>query len=130
MIIKLCKSNKTTYKATYLLFIFVEVINAIAVKVIMKLRSITGKINRNRSVNIHAGTAGLFSMVTIAITALIFLVFQGCAKVGNPTGGPADINPPKYVSGSPENRSTNFTGDKIDITFDEYIQLKDQNREI
>lgn len=66
----------------------------------------------------------------IVIAGLLFLLFQGCAKVGNPTGGPKDVQPPKYLKGIPENRSLNFTGDKIDIIFDEYIQLKDENSEV
>jgi hypothetical protein len=54
----------------------------------------------------------------------------GCAKVGSPTGGPKDINPPQNTGCTPENRSTNFTGEKIDIEFNEYVQLKNQNKEI
>jgi hypothetical protein len=130
MINYLCKSNKTTYKAMYLLFIFVQAICAMAVKVFMKFRNIIHSIIWNRSVKVRPVIAEPLSMLAIAIAAILFVVLQGCAKVGNPTGGPEDINPPKYVAGSPENRSTNFSGDKIDITFDEYIQLKDQNREI
>jgi len=68
--------------------------------------------------------------ISVAITGLLVLLSHGCAKVGNPTGGPMDVTPPQYVGGLPENRSTNFTGNRIDIAFDEYIQLKDQNREV
>jgi hypothetical protein len=64
------------------------------------------------------------------IAFLIFILFQGCAKIGKPTGGPEDLNPPEFLNGVPENRSVNFDNDQIDIFFDEYIQLKDQNREI
>lgn len=66
----------------------------------------------------------------ILFSGFLLLLFQGCAKVGSPTGGPRDVNPPKYIEGEPENRATNFTGKEIIITFDEYIQLKDQNKEI
>ncbi len=61
--------------------------------------------------------------------SLIMLV-QGCAKVGTPTGGPKDITPPRYVSGEPENRSTHFQGKEISFQFNEFIQLKDLNREL
>jgi hypothetical protein len=71
-----------------------------------------------------------YSNVLLAVTGLLMLLSEGCAKVGRPTGGPMDLNPPQYVAGLPENRSTNFTGDKIEITFDEYIALKNQNKEI
>lgn len=65
-----------------------------------------------------------------ALVMTMFLVFAGCAKVGKPMGGPKDLNPPLYVEGTPENRSVNFSGDEIDITFDEYIQVKDIAREM
>jgi hypothetical protein len=61
---------------------------------------------------------------------LLIFLFAGCAKIGSPTGGPKDMNPPEYLSGDPENRSLNFKDDQIDIFFNEYIQLKDQNREV
>jgi len=64
------------------------------------------------------------------IGLLILSVIQGCAKIGNPSGGPQDVLPPEYLSGSPENRSLNFSEDQIDINFNEYITLKDQNREV
>lgn len=55
----------------------------------------------------------------------LLLLLIGCAQVVAPTGGPKDTTPPKAVSYSPDNKSTNFTGNQITIKFDEYIQLKD-----
>jgi hypothetical protein len=52
------------------------------------------------------------------------LLFAGCAQVLAPSGGPKDTTPPKVLSFSPENKSLHFSGHKIVITFDEYIQLK------
>lgn len=46
-----------------------------------------------------------------------------------PTGGPKDVTPPKVLSYSPENKSTLVHVKKIDITFDEYIQLKDLSKQ-
>lgn len=53
----------------------------------------------------------------------------GCAQVILPTGGPKDITPPKVLSYSPENKSTLTHPRKIDITFNEYIQLKDLQKQ-
>jgi hypothetical protein len=89
-----------------------------------------GETERRRTNEIVKGTIKPLFMVLLGITGLFFLLLQGCAKVGRPTGGIKDVNPPKYLSGVPENRSTNFKGEKIDLTFDEYIQLKDQNKEV
>ncbi|MBN1143857.1 MAG: Ig-like domain-containing protein, partial [Bacteroidales bacterium] len=66
----------------------------------------------------------------IPAALLLAVLVTGCARVGRPSGGPKDMNPPVYVASTPENRTKNFTGDRITIEFDEYIQLKDQSREI
>lgn len=63
-------------------------------------------------------------------TGILSLLFFGCAKVGAPTGGLQDTNPPVYIEAEPANGAVNFSGNEIDITFDEYIQLKDQNKEV
>ena len=48
---------------------------------------------------------------------------SGCAQILAPTGGPRDSIPPKLISASPPERTTNFTGNRINLNFDEYIQL-------
>lgn len=53
------------------------------------------------------------------------MVFSNCAKRGNPSGGLRDTIPPVIVKSTPENFSTNFSGDEIRIVFDEYIKLKE-----
>lgn len=58
------------------------------------------------------------------------LSFVDCAKKGTPSGGPRDTIAPLIVRSGPENYSTNFTGDEIEIRFDEYIKLKDLNKEL
>ncbi len=66
----------------------------------------------------------------IPAALLLAVLVTGCARVGRPSGGPKDMNPPVYVTSTPENRANNFTDDRINIEFDEFIQLKDQSREI
>lgn len=63
-----------------------------------------------------------FLILTIAVT--------GCAKRGNITGGLKDTIPPSIVRSSPANMSTNFTGNEIRIDFDEYIKIKDINKQL
>jgi len=60
----------------------------------------------------------------------LFLLFCSCAKIGSPTGGPADKIPPKILKSIPENGAINFKGDKIYLTFDEYIQLNKINENL
>jgi len=56
----------------------------------------------------------------------IVILLQNCAQISVPTGGPEDITPPHLdsVGTFPSNYSTNFVGDKITLTFDEYFVLK------
>lgn len=60
----------------------------------------------------------------------LILTFYNCAKVGAPTGGKVDKNPPKILKSVPENGSVNFKGNKIYITFDEFIQLNKLNENL
>ncbi len=68
-------------------------------------------------------------------TILVLLFFAGaflsrCASIGTPTGGPKDTLPPVVVAVVPEDGATNFKSKSIYIEFDEYVQLKDQQKEI
>lgn len=56
-------------------------------------------------------------------------MFSRCANTAMPQGGPRDTLPPRIVNMSPGNYSTNFKDNKIYIEFDEYVQLKEQQKE-
>ena len=70
-----------------------------------------------------------FTYIFIAAVIAACLV-SGCAKRGVITGGPKDSIPPIMISSSPKNMSTNFTGNEIRINFDEYIKIKDINKQL
>ncbi|MDY2942464.1 MAG: Ig-like domain-containing domain [Paludibacteraceae bacterium] len=56
--------------------------------------------------------------------SLLLLFFSSCANRGiGPQGGPKDTIPPRMVKEQPLNQSVNFHGKKIEITFNEYLQL-------
>jgi hypothetical protein len=61
---------------------------------------------------------------------IISAVLTGCAKRGTITGGPKDTIAPIMVSSVPENMTTNFTGKEIRIDFNEYIKVKDVNKQL
>ena len=69
-------------------------------------------------------------LLYIPILFLILLSFADCAKKGTPSGGPRDTIPPVIIKSSPENYSTNFTGNEVRIYFNEYIKLKDLQKEL
>ena len=63
---------------------------------------------------------------------LVFLValIVSCANRGTPSGGEKDIIPPKILKSVPENFSTNFTAKEIRIYFDEYIKIKNVQKQL
>ncbi len=65
-------------------------------------------------------------MVVMAVA----MVLAACANIGAPEGGPRDYTPPQVVKMSPEAGTVNFKGKKIEITFDEIVNLKDQQKKV
>ena len=53
-----------------------------------------------------------------------------CAKRGSITGGLKDTLAPVLKYSSPKNMSTNFEGDEIILGFDEYVKLKNLNKQL
>jgi len=53
-----------------------------------------------------------------------------CAKRGSITGGSKDTLAPILTMSFPKNFSTNFKAKEIKLTFDEYIKLKDLNKQL
>ncbi len=58
------------------------------------------------------------------------LILQSCANKVAPTGGSKDILPPVLLVAEPENKQVNFTSSKIVLTFNEYVQLKDAQKQV
>ena len=59
----------------------------------------------------------------ISIAALCIAV--SCASIGNPTGGPRDEDPPVFVRANPAPGSVNVSRDRIDLDFNEIVNVKD-----
>ncbi|MCD0464689.1 Ig-like domain-containing protein [Flavobacterium sp. ENC] len=64
------------------------------------------------------------------ISFLLVLSMISCAKRGSITGGLKDTLAPVLISSSPKNLSTDFKGNEITLTFDEYIKLKNINKQL
>ena len=69
----------------------------------------------------------LSTIITVVAIALICFatvtVPTGCASIVPPLGGPRDSLPPVLVNANPVDSVLNFTGKKIVLTFDEFIQV-------
>lgn len=71
-------------------------------------------------------TSFLLLFAVIAVCSISSaIIFPGCAQIGMPTGGAKDSIPPRLLSSSPRINSIGVTGNKITLSFDEYIEVKD-----
>ena len=57
--------------------------------------------------------------------ALTLWVVASCASMGRPQGGARDVTPPAYVRSNPPHGTLNFKGERVEVFFDENIQLDD-----
>jgi hypothetical protein len=49
---------------------------------------------------------------------------SSCANIASPNGGPYDETPPRFIRSTPMPLQTNFKGRRIEIIFDELIQIE------
>jgi len=64
------------------------------------------------------------------ISAFSFVILSNCARRGRPEGGPKDEASPVMTIAKPAHLTTNFKADEIKIYFDEYIKLKDIQKQL
>ena len=69
----------------------------------------------------------LFSLLAACVACLLL---AACANIGAPEGGPRDYTPPRILKTSPELNALNFKGNKVEIAFDEIIQIRDQQKNV
>ncbi len=60
----------------------------------------------------------------------IILIVSSCANIGRPGGGPIDITPPVLVKSTPGQGQTFFTKKKIELEFDEIIQVEKASEKV
>ena len=64
----------------------------------------------------------------MVFVGIVFFALS-CGQRGMPTGGQKDTTPPQIISSAPENFSTNFKGQEIELKFDEYVQVRSFQKE-
>lgn len=69
----------------------------------------------------------IFRKQTILFFASLFFIILAvsCASIGNPSGGPRDEDAPRFVRANPAPGSVNVKRQRIDIEFDEIVNVKD-----
>jgi uncharacterized protein (DUF2141 family) len=66
------------------------------------------------------------SFFLLVCTTLI----SSCAKTGRPDGGPKDELAPLFVTSKPPYETINFSSKEIELRFNEFIKLKDLNKQL
>jgi len=61
----------------------------------------------------------------LCILQAFSFLFAGCAQIGMPTGGVKDTIPPHLLRATPQLNAVQVSGNKITLSFDEYIELQD-----
>ncbi|MEJ7678968.1 MAG: Ig-like domain-containing protein [Segetibacter sp.] len=69
-------------------------------------------------------TSVYFSLFIIFISAIFIISSSGCANIIPPGGGPRDSLPPVLIAAAPKDSATNFTGDRITLNFDEFVEIQ------
>ncbi len=67
---------------------------------------------------------GLSPMQYLAVIVIAALM-SACASIGRPEGGPRDLTPPVFTNSNPHPGALNVDRQRIEITFDENVQLED-----
>ena len=64
--------------------------------------------------------------IAVLVTAMAGVaMLWGCASIGNPSGGPRDEDPPRFVRANPAPGSVNVDPSNINIDFNELVNVKD-----
>lgn len=67
------------------------------------------------------------SVTVITLTTALI----SCANMGQgPQGGRVDLNPPRLMKSTPALNQTNFKGNKIELIFDENVDVKDKSNKV
>jgi uncharacterized protein (DUF2141 family) len=68
--------------------------------------------------------------LNILLLGGILLTTVQCAKRASPTGGPRDSLPPVLINASPKLNTVFFDKEEFNLTFDEYVILKDISKQL
>lgn len=68
-----------------------------------------------------------FSVLFVCAFAMLA---YACANIASPNGGPYDEQPPKFISSTPVPNAINYKGKKVQILFDELIQIDNPSENV
>ena len=81
-------------------------------------------------VNLHKYIRMKKIITVVCMWVVIIALTTNCAKRGTPTGGAKDTIPPVLLDANPKQGTTNFKNKSIRLTFDEFVKLKDIQKQL
>lgn len=69
-------------------------------------------------------------IITFILLALPAILLYNCANPVSPNGGPRDEEAPQVLSSEPPNHSIFFDKNRISINFNEYVKLKNPQKQV
>src|SRR6476620_12313699 len=72
----------------------------------------------------------LFPIAILLIVCMDVIGGSGCANIVPPQRGPRDTIPPMLIKATPNDSTTNFRSNRIELLFDEYIDLQNASQNI
>ena len=69
------------------------------------------------------GNRYIKDLLLVLCGVFLLVTMYSCANMASPNGGPYDETPPKFISSLPAPNQTNYKGKKVEILFDELVQL-------
>ncbi len=61
----------------------------------------------------------------LLLAAVVSALLAACASIGRPSGGAYDYTPPVFLGSNPTSGQRNFSGNRIELHFDENVQVSD-----
>ena len=62
--------------------------------------------------------------------SISIVILSNCARTGRPEGGPKDEDAPLFVTSNPPYETINFDRKEIELNFNEFVKLKDLNKQL
>ena len=62
--------------------------------------------------------------------SISIIILSNCARTGRPEGGPKDEDAPLFITSNPPYETINFNKKEIKLEFNEFIKLKDLNKQL
>ncbi len=71
-----------------------------------------------------------FSLIIVFISTILIIGAAGCANIIPPSGGPRDSLPPVLIAANPADSITNFTGNRITLSFNEFVEIQNTQENV